>query len=194
VGVAAAGLAVEVLGVASGLPFGHYAYTGALGPRLFDVPVVIGAAWAWMAWPAWLVALQLGHRRSVRVMVAALALATWDLLLDPRMVDQGFWRWSPPAAGLPGVPDVPWSDYAGWLLVAVAVAAGLSTADREPSTRDTPMLALYLWTYSSSVLANAAFFHLPGSAAWGAAGMGLVTVPLVVHLTQRRQRDPVEAS
>jgi putative membrane protein len=193
VGVAGAGFAVEVLGVATGLPFGHYTYSGALGLRLLNVPVVVGAAWAWMAWPAWLAALRLGRRRGQRIAVAALALASWDLLLDPRMVDQGFWRWSPWARGLPGVPGVPWSDYAGWLLVAVAVAAGLSTADREPSTMDTPMLALYLWTYGSSVLANAAFFDLPGSAAWGAAGMGLVAVPLAVDLTRHRHRDPVEA-
>jgi putative membrane protein len=194
VGVGAAGLAVEVLGVATGLPFGHYAYIGALGPRLFDVPVVVGAAWAWMAWPAWLVALRLGRSRRVRIAVAALALATWDLFLDPRMVHQGFWRWSSPAAGLPGVPGVPWSDYAGWLLVAFAIATGLSIVDRGPSTMDTPMLALYLWTYGSSVLANAAFFELSGSAAWGAAGMGLITAPLVVHLTRRQLRDRVPAS
>jgi putative membrane protein len=195
VGVAATGLVAEILGVATGLPFGHYTYTGTLGPRLFNVPVVVGAAWAWMAWPAWLVALRLGRRRSVRIAVAMLALATWDLFLDPRMVAEGFWRWSPQVQGLPGVPGVPWSDYAGWLLVAVAVAAGLSIVDHESRVMDTPMLAFYLWTYSSSVLANAAFFDLPGSAAWGAAGMGLIAVPLAARLTRRRrQPDPVPAS
>jgi len=45
---------------------------------------------------------------------------------------------------------------------------------------DAPMLALYLWMYGSSVLAHAAFLHLPASAAWGALGMGLVAVPLAV--------------
>ncbi len=34
------------------------------------------------------------------------------------------------------------------------------------------MLALYLWTYASSVLAHAVFLGLPASAAWGALGMG----------------------
>ncbi|HET8970310.1 MAG TPA: carotenoid biosynthesis protein, partial [Candidatus Nanopelagicales bacterium] len=42
------GLAVEVLGVHTGLPFGEYAYTGRLGPAVLGVPVVIALAWAMM--------------------------------------------------------------------------------------------------------------------------------------------------
>jgi putative membrane protein len=44
------------------------------------------------------------------------------------------------------------------------------------------MLALYLWTYYSSVLAHAVFLGLPASAGWGALGMGLIAVPLTVRL------------
>ncbi|MFD0822936.1 carotenoid biosynthesis protein, partial [Micromonospora zhanjiangensis] len=53
------GLAVEALGVATGVPFGTYAYSGALGPKLLGVPLVIPLAWTWMAWPAWLAAVRL---------------------------------------------------------------------------------------------------------------------------------------
>src|SRR5690242_8260451 len=35
------GLIAEAVGVATGLPFGHYAYTGTLGPELFGVPAVV---------------------------------------------------------------------------------------------------------------------------------------------------------
>jgi hypothetical protein len=57
-------------------------------------------------------------------------------------------------------------------------------AERKPTVRgpDAPMLALYLWTYYSSVLAHAVFLGLPASAGWGALGMGLVAVPLTVRL------------
>ena len=44
------GLAIEALGVATGVPFGGYAYSGELGPKLAGVPVVIPLAWTWMAW------------------------------------------------------------------------------------------------------------------------------------------------
>jgi len=51
---------------------------------------------------------------------------------------------------------------------------------------DGPMLVLYLWTYASSVLALSAFLGLSVAALWGALGMGLVALPLVVTLVRRR--------
>ncbi|HSK95308.1 MAG TPA: hypothetical protein VK891_01720, partial [Euzebyales bacterium] len=43
-------------------------------------------------------------------------------------------------------------------------------------------LALYCWTFASSVLAHAAFFGLPVSAVTGGIGMGVVVVALVLVL------------
>jgi putative membrane protein len=180
---AGGGLAVEALGVATGFPFGRYAYTGALGPLALGVPLVVPLAWAWMAWPSWLAATRLTRRPLRRVAVAAVALAGWDLFLDPQMVAAGYWRWSRVGAHLPGVPDVPFTNYLGWLLVALVLMAAFAPV-AGPARRggDGPMFALYLWTYYSCVLAHAAFLGLPASAGWGALGMGLVAVPLTVRL------------
>ena len=95
VAIAGTGLVVgavaEAVGVATGVPFGDYAYTDRLGPRLLDVPLVVPLAWAMMAYPAWRVAETLAGGRAARVVVAALALAAWDVALDPQMVGFGFW-------------------------------------------------------------------------------------------------------
>jgi putative membrane protein len=48
------------------------------------------------------------------------------------------------------------------------------------------MLALYLWTYVSSILALSAFLSLSAAALWGALGMGLVAVPLAVALVRHQ--------
>jgi len=188
---AGGGLLVELLGVHTGVPFGRYAYGTALGPRLSGVPLVIPLAWTWMAWPAWLAAGVLVQRPGPRVALAGLGLAAWDLFLDPQMVAAGYWHWTDPHPALPGVPTVPLTNYLGWLAVAVLLMATLQLAagprGRVARRRaDAPMLALYLWTYFSSVLAHAAFLGLPGSAAWGALGMGLVAAPLAVQLGRRR--------
>jgi putative membrane protein len=182
------GLLVETLGVHTGHPFGRYGYSGALGPRLLGVPLVIPLAWTWLAWPAWLAAGRLTRRLALRIPVAGLGLAAWDLFLDPQMVAEGYWHWAHPRPGLPGVPGVPLTNYLGWLLVAtlmMAVFAGAAGARGAGSGRDGPMFAMYLWTFASSVLAHAVFLRLPGSAAWGALGMGLVAVPLAVVLWRR---------
>ncbi|NJC69755.1 carotenoid biosynthesis protein [Planosporangium thailandense] len=181
------GLAVEALGVATGVPFGAYGYGDALGAELLGVPLVIPLAWTWMAWPAWLTAGRLARGVAARVAVAGLGLAAWDLFLDPQMVAEKYWTWASPRPALPGVPDVPRSNYLGWLVVAVALMALLAAV---PDTRrpgpDAPMYALYLWTYASGVLAHAVFLDLPASAAWGGLGMGLVAVPLAVALLRDR--------
>jgi len=229
---AVGGLAVEAVGVATGLPFGSYTYGTALGPALLGVPLVIPLAWTWMAWPAWISAAHLTGHPAARVLIAATGLAAWDLFLDPQMVAEGYWTWAAPEPALPGVPDVPVGNYLAWFAVAVLMMAALSPtaggparADnagarirshepRAPHARpsfvarsfvarllspgpaalgyDGPMLALYLWTYASSILAHAVFLDLPGSAWWGALGMGVVAVPLAVRLLRSR-RHPVRA-
>jgi uncharacterized membrane protein len=185
------GFAVEAVGVATGFPFGTYDYSGQLGPKLLGVPLIIPLAWTWMAWPAWLAALRLTGSRTARLVLAAFGLAAWDLFLDPQMVAEGYWRWDSPTPALPGVPGIPIGNYLGWLgfalllMAVLAAAAGPRAAG--PRAQDRPVLALWLWTYASSVLAHAVFLGLPASAAWGGVCMGAVVVPLVVQLSRARR-------
>jgi uncharacterized membrane protein len=193
----AGGLLVEAVGTASGVPFGRYAYTGSLGPALLGVPLVVPLAWVMMGWPAYLVGARLGTGTMPRLAIAAWALASWDLFLDPQMVANGQWRWSDPSPTLPGVPGVPVTNYAGWLVVAAVLMVGLRTAAgpaaETVSTRDGVPYALYLWTYLSSVLAHAVFFGVPAAALYGGVGMGAVAVPLAVTLSRRAPAPPPAA-
>ncbi|WP_433800920.1 carotenoid biosynthesis protein [Actinomycetospora sp. CA-084318] len=187
VGIAGGGgLVAEAVGLATGFPFGSYAYTGTLGPELLGVPVVVPLAWAMMAWPALVVGRVLAASGPGVVVLGALALAAWDLFLDPQMVGAGHWTWADPHPALPLVPGIPLTNYAGWLLVSVLVVGGLHRA-LGPGRRSGPATALYLWVYASSVLAHLAFFGLPGSALVGGIGMGLIAVPFAVT-TWRRVR------
>ena len=186
------GFAVEAVGVATGFPFGTYDYSGQLGPKLLGVPLIIPLAWTWMAWPAWLAALRLARATAARVAIAAFGLAAWDLFLDPQMVAEGYWRWPDPTPALPGVPGVPIGNYLGWLgfalLLMAALAAAGGRATKSPDAADAPIIALWFWTYASSVLAHAVFLGLPASAAWGGALMGIAVLPLAMRM--RRPRAP----
>ncbi|MCD2188594.1 carotenoid biosynthesis protein [Actinomycetospora soli] len=193
VGIAGGGgLVAEAVGLATGFPFGSYAYTGTLGPELLGVPVVVPLAWAMMAWPALVVGRTLAGRGPGVVAVGAFALAAWDLFLDPQMVSAGHWTWFAPDPALPLVPGIPLTNYAGWLLVSVLVVGGLHRA-LGPGRGSGPATALYLWVYASSVLAHLAFFGLPGSAVVGGIGMGVVAVPFAVA-TWRRLRGSLHGT
>jgi putative membrane protein len=188
------GFAVEAIGVATGFPFGTYDYSGELGPKLLNVPLIIPLAWTWMAWPAWTAATHATERLAGRVALAALGLAAWDLFLDPQMVAEGYWRWHSPTPALPGVPGIPIGNYLGWLGFALFLMLALSAAGartiKTPTGGDAPILTLWFWTYASSVLAHAVFLHLPASAAWGAAVMGLAVLPVAITLIRARSSSP----
>src|SRR4051794_37756215 len=80
--VAVFGFTAEVVGVHTGVPFGDYHYIGGLGPTVAGVPVGGGLAWMMMAQPAACGAERISRGRA-RVVVAAVALASWDVFLDP---------------------------------------------------------------------------------------------------------------
>jgi putative membrane protein len=181
--VGVGGFAVEVLGVHTGVPFGSYRYDGGLGPKVFAVPVVIGLAWVMMAHPCVVVAERVARSTLGRVMAAAAGLAGWDVFLDPQMVDARHWHWSDPSPHLPGVADVPLSNFGGWLLVATAFSAVLVAASRRRPDRhgEGPLVVLWVWVWLSSALAALVFFGHPAVAAWGFAAMGVVGVPLLAR-------------
>ena len=174
----AGGLAAEFAGVATGRPFGRYAYGDKLGRRYRGVPPLAAAAWALMARPAWVVAGHVSRRRVLRVPVAAAALTAWDVFLDPRMVAEGYWTWE--AGGR--YADVPASNYAGWLATGTAIFALVAALDgAKPDARDDGALALYAWTWLGETYANAALWGRPRVALAGTAAMGALAIPALAR-------------
>jgi putative membrane protein len=179
---AVVGFGADVLGVHTGVPFGDYRYSGTLGVEVASVPLLAALAWAMLAWPAALVARRLATTTPIRVLVGAWALASWDLFLDPQLVAAGAWRWTDPNPHLPGEPAVALTNYAGWLLVATLISLAVQwILAGTPAADDRWMFALYVWIYLSSIVGLAAFLHLPAAAFWGALGMGVVAVPLMIR-------------
>ena len=184
-----AGFAAELAGVATGRPFGRYAYTDRLGPRVAGVPVLAAAAWAMMARPAWVVAGHLtrprrgaapiaapanSRRGAARIAAAAGALTAWDVFLDPRMAREGYWTW-PSGGRYEGVPA---SNFAGWFATGLGVFALWSALeDAEPDARDDGALALYAWTWLGETFANAVLWRRPPVAAAGGVAMGAFALP-----------------
>ncbi|MCR5978161.1 carotenoid biosynthesis protein [Gordonia jinghuaiqii] len=191
------GLIAEAVGVSTGFPFGTYVYTDGLGLKLLGVPVLVPLAWIMMSWPALVVTRRLvgalglsGVRARVAVAaVGAYALTAWDVFLDPQMVDQGHWVWQYPTPALPGVADIPLTNFAGWLLVSFLMIAALDRliGHSGENPADGVPITAYLWTYFSSVMAHAVYFGRPSVALTGAFVMGVIALPvLVIEIRSRR--------
>jgi len=175
VAAGAVGFGAELVGVATGRPFGHYHYSSRLGPRVGGVPLLAAAAWAMMARPAWVVASMLTRRRSRRIVLAAGALTAWDVFLDPRMVREQYWSW-PGGGRYEGVPA---SNFGGWMLTGLLVFGAYSRLACERATDEA--LVLYVWTWLGEAFANAALWERPRVAAAGGAAMGAFAVPALVR-------------
>jgi putative membrane protein len=116
------GNAVENIGIATGIPFGHYRFLDVMGPKLFSVPILLGLAYIGMAYVSWTIAgVLLGgvHSGGLRILalplVASCILGSWDLAQDPvwsTFLHAWAWRDSGPWFG------VPLSNFAGWYLTA----------------------------------------------------------------------------
>ena len=170
------GLAVEAIGVSTGIPFGQYSYAGTLGPALLGVPVLVPLAWAMMAYPCLLAARRLSSTRAGVTIIGAWLLASWDIFLDPQMVAEGHWAWANPDPGLPGVPGIPLTNYLGWILTALLMMYLLDRLPPRTAPDGVPALML-AWVYFSNVLGNAVFFDRPWVALWGGILMGIVVIP-----------------
>lgn len=110
----------EFLGVLTGFPYGAYAYSDLVGPRLLGlVPIFIFIAWINIAYMT-VATTTIGLGRS-SLWLAPLdgVLATaWDVMVDPLAVRAGLWTWQGPAAFY----GVPLSNFAGWALVVTALS------------------------------------------------------------------------
>jgi hypothetical protein len=93
--VGALSLGVEIVGSATGFPFGGYSYTDQLWPQVGHVPLLIPLAWFMMLPAAWAVAAR-WRRHWAFIPLSALALTAWDLMLDPQMVAWNLWQWENP--------------------------------------------------------------------------------------------------
>lgn len=129
--------AIEFVGVFTGYPYGHFAYGVDLGPMLGGhVPAALPLFFLPLVVNAYLLCLLLlgdtARRAAVRVPVVILAVVGLDLALDPAAVSLGFWAYDAGGAYY----DVPWTNYAGWVLSAtVAVTLLDVTFDRDALLR-----------------------------------------------------------
>jgi putative membrane protein len=192
--VLVAGVAVlfEALGLSTGFPYGTYTYSDTLGPTLLGVPFLVPLAWLMMAWPSWVLADRLtarvrpARRAPARVLVATYVFAAWDVVLDPQMVQAGYWRWAHPSPGLPGIDTVPLTNLGGWLLAGLVLMALLDLVVGRtarptgmPYADAAPLLVLG-WMTLGGALAHAGFLGLPGSAVWGV----VLAVPVLVAVAR----------
>ncbi len=111
---------LENLSILTGFPFGHYYYTGQLGPKIFLVPLLIGPAYFGTGYLAWVLGTvligEVRPRGSALTtfgvpLIASFVMVAWDLGTDPSRSTIGqVWIWQQGG----GYFGVPLTNYLGW--------------------------------------------------------------------------------
>lgn len=120
----ATGSLFEILSLKTGFPFGHYYFTAVMGPKLFQLPVLLALAYVGMGYISWILALLItnstfdsrsGRRLVIVPLIASFIMVAWDLSMEPEWatVDKA-WVWTN------GGPyfGVPISNFLGWYLTS----------------------------------------------------------------------------
>jgi uncharacterized membrane protein len=110
-------LAIETIGVSTGVPFGGYHYTNRFGPMIGLVPLTIPLAWHVVVTNA-LFLVRAAARPSSRVWEALLTgfvCAAYDYILEPFAIGPArqYWIWQ---GG-----SIPAKNYVAWFLISAAL-------------------------------------------------------------------------
>ncbi len=146
----------EFLGVLTGFPYGAYAYTARMGPRVSGlVPVFILIAWlniAYMAIATTTIAV--GRSRLWLAPVDALVAIGYDVIVDPLAVRAGYWSWQ----GTPLLYGVPLSNFLGWFLVVTLLSLAARAVWARDSRAPAKMPRTLAWVVPALLLGSALDF------------------------------------
>ena len=104
------GMICEILGVNLGIIFGDYEYGGALGYKVFDVPLLIGANWAILTVSCSALSATLFDSVINKIIMGVFLMVMLDAVIEPIAPILDFWEFDGGKA--------PLKNYLGWILVA----------------------------------------------------------------------------
>ncbi|HKF47763.1 MAG TPA: carotenoid biosynthesis protein [Terracidiphilus sp.] len=158
---AVVGNVMENIGLATGFPYGHYRFLEVMGPRLFEVPVLLGLAYVGMAYVSWTLAWFLfsdaPRGPAIRFLAlpftASAIMVAWDVAQDPvwsTVLHAWVWRDGGSWFG------VPLSNYFGWFLTVFLIFVLFAAFEQRRGPDRTmsawPSLALYSLCAAGNVL------------------------------------------
>ncbi len=106
-----AGFFIEVIGVNTGLVFGHYRYGNGLGLKLFDTPLLIGVNWLFLSYTSASLLNSFKINKNILVIIAPLLMLVYDLVLEQVAPKMDMWTWEN--------SSIPLQNYIAWFFIAL---------------------------------------------------------------------------
>nr|WP_287938221.1 carotenoid biosynthesis protein [Algoriphagus sp.] len=136
------GFLSEIIGIYTGYLYGDYVYGPTLGPKLWDVPLVIGVNWFILSYLTGSVFHKIPNDWYA-ALLGATAMTAIDYIIEPVAVSLDFWAWK--------WDTIPVSNYLGWFGVSFLVHLIWRKANFEKSNPIAAFL-LVIWILFFTVL------------------------------------------
>lgn len=88
------GYFIEVVGIKTGMIFGHYSYGKTLGFKLLDVPVIIGINWLMLIYIIGVICNRFNFSSLIKSISGAALLTTLDFFIEVVAIKYNFWKWA----------------------------------------------------------------------------------------------------
>ena len=105
------GFLVEWIGVHTGIIFGEYSYGATLGPKLDEIPIIIGVNWLILTYAIGNFIARFIQKTWIRVSLGALFMVGLDVLIEPVAIRYDMWSWAS--------EGVPMMNYIAWFVVSL---------------------------------------------------------------------------
>lgn len=107
------GLGIEAIGVATGWPFGLYTYGSVLGPKLYEVPLVIGINWFLLSYCFYNLSKTISGNLVLRSAIASAMMVVMDFIIEPVAVKLEYWQWLS--------LEIPVQNYLAWFIISFVI-------------------------------------------------------------------------
>jgi len=107
------GLLVEIIGVATGFPFGSYYYGNSLGWKIWEVPLVLGLNWWILVYGSIHLAKVITKYRLIQIILAPALMLGLDTLIEPLCETLDFWYWKNSV--------IPFENYVSWYIISIVL-------------------------------------------------------------------------
>ncbi len=105
------GIGIEMVGVNTGIIFGHYRYGNSLGISVLGTPLLIGVNWLFMVYATASVLSQTRLNAPLRIVGAATLMVVYDLVLEHAAPPMDMWHWQG--------DNIPFQNYVAWWVCGV---------------------------------------------------------------------------
>ena len=137
---------------ARGIVFGPLKFGGVLGPKLFQVPLIIGVLWTTLIYCVGILLRELNMKKFQKVMLGSLMIVLFDITLEPIARQTGMWDWFTKKDPLSNYRPVPLQNYFTWFLFCIPMLYYFFNA--KAKLRNSIAVSLFLLVFFYYVFMN----------------------------------------